>query len=187
MGDDRMADSPMTDSDDLELFREAVADVQPVRDPGRVLPDLPKPRPLPVHSLRDEDAALAEALSGPDGLSDEIEVGDAEFYLRDGLPRKVLRDLNHGRWAVQDQLDLHGLRVEEARSALVLFLARARRRGVRCVQLIHGMGYHSSSGEPVLRNKARAWLMQKDEVLAFCDAPPGMGGAGAVIVLLKAS
>ena len=179
---------PSADTDDdLELFREAVAGALPVRDPGKVTPELPKPRPIPIHSQRDEDAAVLEALSGPDGLSDGLEIGDADSHLRDGIPRKVLRDLHHGRWAVQDQLDLHGMRVDEARSAVVLFLAMARRRGQRCVQIIHGKGYRSASGEQVLRNRTRAWLMQKDEVLAFCDAPPGQGGGGAVLVLLKAS
>ncbi|MDE3011783.1 MAG: Smr/MutS family protein, partial [Pseudomonadota bacterium] len=38
-----------------------------------------------------------------------------------------------------------------------------------------------------LRSRVRAWLLQKDEVLAYCDAPPGSGGAGAVQILLKAS
>jgi DNA-nicking Smr family endonuclease len=173
--------------EDLELFREAVAGAHPVRDAGKVVPELPKPKPVPIHSQRDEDEALAEALAGPDGLSDQLDIGDADSHLRNGIPRKVLRDLAQGRWAVQDQLDLHGLRVDEARAAVVRFLALSRRRGQRCVLIVHGKGYRSSSGEPVLRNRTRAWLMQKDEVLAFCDAPAGLGGAGAVLILLKAA
>ena len=179
---------PMTpDEDDSDLFRAEVADARPVRTRGHVIPERPKPAPVPIHSQRDEDAALAEALAGPDFLSDAIEIGDAENYLASGLPGKVLRDLVQGRWAVQDALDLHGLRLDEARSAVVLFLARARKRGLRCVLIIHGKGYGSGSGEPVLRDRTRGWLMQKDEVLAFCDAAPGQGGAGAVVALLKAS
>ncbi len=175
------------DNDEIELFREAVADARPVRAPARAQLERPKPPPVPIHSMRDEDAALLEALAGPDFLSDELEIGEAEIYLAAGLPGKVLRDLRQGRWAVQDGLDLHGLKVDEARATVVLFLARSRKRGLRCVQIIHGKGYGSGTGEPVLRNKTRGWLMQKDEVLAFCDAPAGQGGAGAVIVLLKAS
>jgi DNA-nicking Smr family endonuclease len=39
----------------------------------------------------------------------------------------------------------------------------------------------------VLKQKVRAWLMQKEEVLAFCQATPPQGGAGAVLVLLKSA
>jgi len=177
----------MDKDEDLDLFREAVADARPVRDPGKVLAERPKPRPLPIHSQRDEHAALEETLSGPDRLSDELEIGEAETFLRTGLPRKVLRDLAHGRWSVQDRLDLHGQRVDEARQAVVQFLASARRRGLRCVCVIHGKGHRSATGEPVLRQRVRTWLVQKDEVLAYCDAAPGLGGAGAVQILLKSS
>jgi DNA-nicking Smr family endonuclease len=176
----------MSDEDFL-LFREAVADAQPVRDSGRVQFDLPKPKPIPIHSQRDEDQALLEALEAPDGLSDAMEIGDAERFLRTGLPHKILRDLQRGRWAVQNEIDLHGLTIEEARKTLVLFLTHARRQGMRCVQMIHGKGYGSQTGEPVLRNRVRSWLMQRDEVLAFSDAPAGSGGSGAVVILLKAS
>jgi DNA-nicking Smr family endonuclease len=177
----------MDSDDDLDLFREAVADARPVRAPDRAVPDRPKPKPVPIHSRRDEDAALAEALTGPDWLSDELDIGEAETYLRDGMPRKVLRDLARGRWASQAQLDLHGLRVDEARAMLVLFIAESRRRGHRCVCIIHGKGFGSPGGAPVLRQRVRSWLVQKDEVLAYCDAPPGQGGSGAVLILLKAS
>ena len=31
------------------------------------------------------------------------------------------------------------------------------------------------------------WLVQRDEVLAFCQARPNDGGAGALLVLLRGS
>jgi len=37
----------------------------------------------------------------------------------------------------------------------------------------------------VLRRLARHWLIQRPEVLAWCDAPPKDGGSGAALVLLK--
>ena len=58
--------------------------------------------------------------------------------------------------------------------------------GLRCVRVIHGKGLGSVNKEPVLRNKVRNWLVQKDEVIAFCQARPIDGGAGALVVLLKA-
>lgn len=179
---------PLPDEEDLDpvaLFREAVADARPVRDGGRVTLATPKPKPVPVHSQRDEDEALREALEGQMGLSDDIEIGEAETYARHGIPLRVQRDLRHGRWAVQARIDLHGMGVEDARLAVVQFLLQARRAGQRCVLVIHGKGLGSAGGEPLLRTRVRGWLMQKDEVLAFCDAPPGFGGSGAALVLLK--
>jgi DNA-nicking Smr family endonuclease len=53
------------------------------------------------------------------------------------------------------------------------------------VRIIHGKGLGSVNREPVLKNKVRNWLIQKDEVLAFCQATPAEGGSGALMVLLK--
>jgi DNA-nicking Smr family endonuclease len=53
------------------------------------------------------------------------------------------------------------------------------------VRIIHGKGLGSKNKAPVLRNKVKSWLMQKDEVLAFCQARQVDGGSGAVVVLLK--
>jgi DNA-nicking Smr family endonuclease len=36
----------------------------------------------------------------------------------------------------------------------------------------------------VLKDKVRAWLVQKDAVLAFVQAGPADGGHGALLVLL---
>jgi Uncharacterized protein conserved in bacteria len=54
------------------------------------------------------------------------------------------------------------------------------------VRIIHGKGLSSPGREPVLKHKTRAWLVQKNEVLAFCQAKPADGGAGALVVLLRA-
>jgi DNA-nicking Smr family endonuclease len=45
----------------------------------------------------------------------------------------------------------------------------------------------SKNREPVLKSRVGGWLMQRDDVLAFCQANPEHGGSGAVLVLLKAS
>ena len=39
--------------------------------------------------------------------------------------------------------------------------------------------------EPVLKGLVKSWLMQRAEVLAYCQARATEGGAGALIVLLK--
>ena len=54
------------------------------------------------------------------------------------------------------------------------------------MRIVHGKGLGSRNKEPILKNKIRHWLMQKDEVIAYAQARVSDGGSGAVIVLLKA-
>ncbi|TMH47931.1 MAG: DNA mismatch repair protein MutS, partial [Betaproteobacteria bacterium] len=104
-----------------------------------------------------------------------------------GLAGDVLTRLRRGHWSVQGELDLHRLNRDEARDALADFINDARNYGWRCVRVVHGKGLSSANREPVLKGKVRRWLTQRDEVLAYCEAPRHAGGAGAVLVLLKAA
>lgn len=114
-----------------------------------------------------------------------LEGGDELAFQRPGLPRSMLRDLRRGRWVVQDQIDLHGATRNEAPALLADFFAQALKRGLRCVRVIHGKGLGSPGREPVLKTYVKAWLAQRAEVLAYCQARAFEGGAGAVVVLLK--
>jgi DNA-nicking Smr family endonuclease len=69
---------------------------------------------------------------------------------------------------------------------LAEFLGGCLKRGLRCVRVVHGKGLRSPGREPVLKRKAQQWLAQRDDVLAFCEAPKDQGGSGALLVLLKA-
>ena len=70
---------------------------------------------------------------------------------------------------------------------LISFLNACGRRGYTRVRVIHGRGLRSESGEGVLKRMVASWLAQREDVLAFCEAPRGEGGAGAVIVLLRSA
>ena len=90
-------------------------------------------------------------------------------------------------WPIQDELDLHGLRRDEARDGIGAFLAHAARRKLRCVRVIHGKGFGSKGQEPVLKSMVHSWLVQKPEVIAFCQARRSEGGDGALMVLLSSA
>jgi DNA-nicking Smr family endonuclease len=175
----------LLDPDDLAAFQAAVADAKPLPTSGRVHLGGPMPLPRPLQRLADEQAALRESLHGPITLQDRLEGGDEPSYLCSGVANSVLRDLRRGRWAIQDEIDLHGLNREQARESLAGFLAHSLRNGVRCVRVIHGKGLGSPGKEAVLRRLVRGWLMQKIEILAYCQAKPQDGGEGAVVVLLR--
>jgi DNA-nicking Smr family endonuclease len=139
-----------------------------------------------VLSQEEDDAlVLRQSLSDMfdvDGLLDD---DPTLSYAKDGVGPDVVKKLRKRHWPVQDELDLHGMTVDAARSQLGDFVRRAMRRGVRCVRIIHGIGYGSPGGEPVLRSVVHSWLVQLDEVVAFCVAGRADGGNGALIVLLK--
>ncbi|MBI2306346.1 MAG: Smr/MutS family protein [Rhodocyclales bacterium] len=172
--------------DAAALFRHAVGAAAPLPGANRAELAPPPPAPHPRQREEDEAAVLREAIAAPLSFEDRIDIGDEGVHLRDGLPRRVLTDLRRGRWVVQDELDLHGLTRDEARSALGHFLHDALEHGYRCVRLIHGKGLGSPGREPVLKHLSRGWLMQREEILAFCQARPHDGGEGALLVLLRA-
>jgi len=176
---------PRIDEEDAALFRSAVGDAVPLRAPPRHV-RTPAPGPaVAVQSLLDDHAALREsrdALLDPDSV---LETGEEAAFLRDGLSRQVLRKLRRGHWVVQAELDLHGMTRPEAREAVAAFVREAVRRARRCVRIVHGKGLGSKNREPVLKGKVRVWLAQREEVLAFCQAPAPQGGSGAVLVLLR--
>jgi len=172
-------------ADDEALLREALKDVAPLPDPGKATLRGPPPKPIPVQKLRDNQQVLQDSLSDQIPFEVGLETGDELVFLRDGLSNMVLRKLRRGHWVTQDELDLHGLRSEEARQLLVAFLNEALARGLRCVRIVHGKGLRSENRVPVLKRKVGNWLAQRDEVLAFVQARPEDGGSGAVVVLLK--
>ena len=178
---------PADEDNEFALFRDAVADVQPAPVPNRAMLAKPGPKPFPSQLRRDDREVLKEALSDPLPGSEDFETSESSVFIRPGLPKNVARRLRNGYWSVRYELDLHGHTTDEARSELVEFIHRARNKGERCVRIIHGKGLRSQTGEPVLKQKVRHWLMQKDEILAFVEASAANGGSGAVIVLLKSN
>lgn len=165
-----------------DAFLRAVAGVKPL--PAAAPPPRPAPPPpIPVQSHLD-DAAVLDELMHPPGDDLLLENGEEWIYLQDGMPRALLRDLRRGRFRIQEDLDLHGCSVDEARQAISEFLLEARRWRWRCVRIIHGKGLGSPGGVPVLKRLVGQWLIRRREVLAFAQAPHREGGAGAVLVLL---
>jgi DNA-nicking Smr family endonuclease len=167
------------------LFVNAAGAVQPLLDKRRALLKKEQPAPVPVQRQRDEQAVLSEAISDEFDVSTLLDTDEHLSFRRPGIGTDVTRKLRRGDWSIQRQLDLHGLRSDEAREALGKFIREANRHGIRCVRVVHGKGLGSPGKAPVLKSKVHSWLVQKNEVLAFVQAKPAEGGAGALIVLLQ--
>lgn len=117
---------------------------------------------------------------------------------------KAARKLRSGRSRIEARIDLHGMRQNEAHSALRAFLWSAHRRGAKWVLVITGKGARSR-GKPehaedvlfgmrsergVLRQNVPRWLSEPDLraiVVSFQTAAFQHGGEGALYVELRAS
>jgi|TARA_B110000444_G_scaffold254051_1_gene285913 DNA-nicking Smr family endonuclease len=173
----------MANKDDT--FLSAVKDVNPLKIKSKTIDvSAKKPKPIPRKLIEDENKALLDSLSD-EYSSREIDSDENASYLRGGHSPDIVKKLKKGYWTIQGTIDLHGLVSEEAKEYVVNFIQECKKKKVRCIRIIHGKGYGSINKEPVLKKKVRNWLCQKDEVIAFAEAPKHDGGSGVVIVLLK--
>jgi DNA-nicking Smr family endonuclease len=165
-----------SEHDDVSAFREAMGDVQQLQA-EKAAPFRQRRRPEPLNlPVGDEQET---------GFADiPVETGDFLEFRRPGIQNRLFQDLRRGVIDTDGSLDLHGMRVHEARGALARFLGHSLATGRRCVRIIHGKG-RGSGVQPVLKHKVNQWLRQRDEVLAFVTAPRWDGGTGAVYVLLS--
>ncbi len=170
------------DDDDLDAFRKAVADAQPLKS-DRVHFELPRPQPTARFRRLEQQEVLDESLNGnPDPSL--LGTGEELFFTRPGVPRSVMKKLKRGRYHIAAQLDLHGLTSEQAREALREFLAECEWRGHGCVRIVTGKGNRSGERGPVLKPRVARWLRKCADVHAFSTARPNDGGSGALYVLL---
>jgi len=158
--------------------------VRRLRDAGRAEVPRARPPPKPVQRERDEQQAMRETLSDEVDAESLLLTDDGLSFRRPGIGPDVPVRLRRGQWALQGELDLHGLTREAAREQLAAFVREAHRRGQRCLRIVHGKGHGSPGRVPVLKDKVQRWLAQRAEVIAFAQAGGAQGGAGALLVLL---
>lgn len=167
---------------DIDLFRNMVTGVKPLKVEERIQPEKPNISPHRRTQTPEEqiDSDFAEFAHATDVAPEE-----SLFFARTGLQHRVLKQLKRGDIAVEASLDLHGQFIEEAGKSLTLFLGEAQSVGCRCVIVIHGKGTRSAAGRPVLKTQVNHWLRESPAVLAFSSTQPRHGGTGSVYILLK--
>lgn len=178
-----------TERDRLEhersLFSRSVGTVHRVAGPPRARIARPQPAAQPRQRDLDEQAVLRDSLSDEFDVESLLDTDEALSFRRPGIGLDVVRKLRRGGWSIQQHLDLHGLRRDEARAQLGAFIRSAVLRGVRCVRVVHGKGNGSPGREPVLKSRVLGWLVQRNDVVAFVQARASEGGHGALVVLLR--
>jgi DNA-nicking Smr family endonuclease len=172
-------------ADDGGLFRDAVRGITPLASTDRVPLGRQAPPSIAIQAAIDDFDPIDELRNATSTAEPSIDVAEATSFIRTGYSPLIVRRLRRGEWGPFDELDLHGATQVEARELLGNFLRRAVRGHRHCVRIIHGKGHGSVNRVPVLKTKVKGWLTMQDEVIAYCEAPPAMGGSGALLVLLK--
>jgi len=173
---------------DQELFLKAMADVRPIQRSDRAERHMEVNVTETVADDSDDEALcrLKTLIRTGEGFI----VADTPEYMEGTgyhVHPEVTRRLHRGEFSIQAHIDLHGLGVDDARSALEMFFRDAIRTGKRAVLIVHGRGL-SSPAKPILKAKVYEWLTAgpwRKWVIAFTSARSIDGGAGASYVLLR--
>jgi len=178
-----MSEAKGVSKDDIKLFRQAIGEVDMIEYNGVEL-STAKPAPVPNQSIISEQEAFNQMAKDPFDIPD-VEIGDELYFRRSGIQQQIIRKLRRGQFAIESELDLHGMTVSVAKKELNDFLNYCQSTNRRCIRIIHGKGHGSVNKIPVLKNKLNRWLQRYDSILAFCSAPAHDGGTGAVYVIIK--
>ena len=178
-----MAESKDISRQDSNLFRQTIGEIDRIEHDGVDL-STSKPAPVPNQTNLSQQEALDVMANNPFDIPD-VEIGDELYFRREGVQQQIMRKLHRGQFAIESELDLHGMTVSIAKKELNDFLVYCQSTNRRCIRIIHGKGHGSAGKIPVLKNKLNKWLQNYDSILAFCSAPTHDGGTGAIYALIK--
>jgi DNA-nicking Smr family endonuclease len=171
-----------------KLFKEAMEGVKPMSK-SKYVGTRVKIELLEGPGTKEDDEAL-ERLTNLVRYGTGFQVSDTPEYIEGtgyNVPPSIARRLHSGDFSIQAHVDLHGLRVDDAKEVFETFLDWAVTTGKRGVLIVHGRGL-SSPSEPILKNKVKEWLTRgpwRKWVVAYSSARKCDGGAGATYVLLR--
>ena len=174
-------------AEDQQFFRDEIADVRPLTSEERIESVKKSPSARKIYN---QDNIESAQHTGMEMFSDPVDLRDAEiedvlFFARSGIQQKVHKKLRRGEYPIEDELDLHGYTVAEAKIAIIDFIIDCKKQHKRYVRIIHGKGYRSEQKIPILKTHVAYWLPQHNDVMAFSSARPADGGTGALYVILK--
>ena len=148
---------------------------------------------------RDSDSASAsvrrqsaeyESIVDSDPLVDaEVAMLEANALLafqRPGVQHGVYRQLRLGKYDIEARLDLHRMKLEQARMAVYQFVRDCLSHDIRCALITHGKG-EGRKTPALIKSHVAHWLPQITEVLAFHSAQKHHGGSGETYIMLKKS
>ncbi|WP_343152882.1 endonuclease SmrB [Buchnera aphidicola] len=99
-------------------------------------------------------------------------------YVRNIRDENELKKMKKGKYIPEITLDLHGLNQLQAKKELGILISICLEENIFCACIIHG------HGKNILKQQTSFWLSQHPDIIAFCQAPKGLGSKAALIVLI---
>ncbi|MEQ1769215.1 MAG: Smr/MutS family protein [Devosia sp.] len=182
---------------DSHLWDEVKASVTPLRPARRasrtrrVVTDAPLPMP-PVENPPPKPTKVIRTIAMPSYQSPQTPGKGLPYP---AIEPRLRKKLQRGTMEIDGTLDLHGMRQDEALTALTRYLKARVRRGDRTILVITGKGLKKVDGDPttiiergVLRTMLPLWLQSPDLaplVAGYDVAAQTHGGEGAYYVRLR--
>lgn len=164
-------------TEDLKIWRHVTRSVAPLHDVPRHPDEAPSeeaPQRPRVKAAATPELPPAHRPSAPLKIGALADMG-----------RRTAQRFKRGEMAVDGQIDLHGMTLDQAHGALMSYMRSAEARGSRCVIVVTGKG---KDGVGRIRAEVPHWLNQQPLralILAVTTARHHHGGGGALYVLLK--
>lgn len=174
---------------DKDLFLNEIGDVVPLSDDDRADIRAGARTAEPGTERRRLAALGTEQTLSPLTLPEQLnEVGPLDIVgdKKNGVQEGVYRKLRLGKYALAAKLDLHRIKVRDARDMVQIFLQHAFSHDQRTVLITHGKGIHSER-PGVMKSYVIHWLQESELVLAWHSAQARHGGTGATYVLVRKS
>jgi DNA-nicking Smr family endonuclease len=166
--------------DDRATFAAATEGARRLKPRNLANVDRPRPAPKARQTRAARADILEQSLNGPPASVIDEDIG----FRREHVSARTFRRLRRGDFSIGAEIDLHGMRLAEAKAELQAFLRECAAQRLACVRVIHGKGTRSGPDGPILRPSVHHWLSRWDGVEAYVTAQPRHGGSGAVYVLL---
>ena len=168
--------------DEKSLFLDAMEDVEPLKDcnSSQWL------KPVKEKVVQKPDTLQLDNFLTT-GFLEIIPLAAPLEFKREGLQTGVLDKLRHGKYKQEASLNLIRQPVEKCRQMLFAYIQEAKKDGLRNLLIVHGKGRDDESHANIVRSYLARWLVEFEDVQAFCSAMPHHGGSGACYVALKKS
>ena len=108
-----------------------------------------------------------------------------ESKFNHGLQHSVVKKLKRGAIPIFKEIDMHGLKYQEAIDVLNQSVNQITERKTVCVLFIHGKGLGSANKTPIIKPLVKQFLLCHPRILAYTPAPKRLGGEGATLALIQ--
>ncbi len=175
-------------AEEEKLWKKVADTATPISSRAAIERPIQKPQPQKVATSIPKFRIGERAVT----TATETRIQPPDHPLR--MDRKTFARMKRGKSAPEARIDLHGMTVDLAHSALLAFLLRSHAEGKRLVLVITGKGGRSQNHDPIpqptgiLKRQVPTWLEQpplRQIVLQTTTAHQRHGGSGALYVYLR--